>query len=58
MAQYVFICPKCETETVIVSGINDATPEPACETCEVKLERKFGIQTIRFMGSGWGKDKN
>jgi putative FmdB family regulatory protein len=58
MPVYLFMCSNCEIETVVTADINDATPKPECKSCQIPLDRKFGLQTIRFMGSGWGKDKN
>ncbi len=56
MATYLFICSNCEVTKQVVAEITDEVKAPHCGLCELEMERKFGIQTIRFIGSGWGKD--
>jgi predicted nucleic acid-binding Zn ribbon protein len=56
MATYLFICSNCGVTKQVVAEITETVPTPFCGLCELDMERKFGIQTIRFVGDGWGKD--
>lgn len=56
MATYLFICSNCGVTKQVVADITDEVKAPYCGLCELDMERKFGIQTIRFIGGGWGKD--
>jgi putative FmdB family regulatory protein len=56
MATYQFICSNCGVTKEVVADINEQVPTPYCGVCELDMERKFGLQTIRFIGGGWGKD--
>jgi putative FmdB family regulatory protein len=56
MPTYIYICTKCEATKEIVADITEDVPKPHCALCELEMERKFGLQTIRFIGGGWGKD--
>jgi len=56
MATYQFICSNCEVTKDVVADITEQPVTPECEQCKVEMQRKFGLQTIRFIGNGWGKD--
>jgi putative FmdB family regulatory protein len=56
MPNYVFYCDNCDAEKSITVQINDEIEPPYCNNCEQDMTRQFGIQTIRFIGGGWGKD--
>ena len=56
MPNYVFYCNNCNKEKSVVIQISQELETPYCHDCEQDMIRKFGIQNIRFNGSGWGKD--
>lgn len=56
MPTYLYICSNCGVTEQIVAEITEEVQTPYCGLCELDMERKFGIQTIRFVGGGWGKD--
>ena len=56
MPTYLFMCSNCGTTKQIVAEITEEVPTQYCGLCELDMERKFGLQTIRFIGGGWGKD--
>ena len=56
MATYQFICSNCEVTKDVVADITEKPVSPKCEKCDVEMQRKYGLQTIRFIGNGWGKD--
>jgi predicted nucleic acid-binding Zn ribbon protein len=56
MPTYLYICSNCEVTKQIFADLNEEVKVPYCEICELNMVRRFGIQTIRFNGGGWGKD--
>jgi putative FmdB family regulatory protein len=56
MPSYNFECLDCKTTETLVATLNEELNIPKCPECNEDMVRKFGIQTIRFMGNGWGKD--
>jgi putative FmdB family regulatory protein len=56
MPNYVFYCNNCDAEKSITVQITEQIETPYCHDCEQDMIRQFGIQTIRFIGGGWGKD--
>lgn len=56
MPTYKYQCPKCSQIEVAVRQINDKDVAPQCPICDIQMIRQYGIQTIRFIGGGWGKD--
>ena len=56
MATYQFICSNCEITKEVTAEINEQLEAPACSECKETMVRRFGLQTIRFIGNGWGKD--
>jgi putative FmdB family regulatory protein len=56
MPTYNFICSNCGRTEQVFAEMTEEVPKPYCELCELDMERKFGLQTIRFVGGGWGKD--
>jgi putative FmdB family regulatory protein len=56
MPNYVFYCDNCDAEKSITVQISEEIEAPYCNNCEQDMTRQFGIQTIRFIGSGWAKN--
>jgi predicted nucleic acid-binding Zn ribbon protein len=56
MPSYLFMCSNCGITQQVISDLNSEPEAPFCGLCELVMERKFGIQNIRFNGTGWGKD--
>jgi predicted nucleic acid-binding Zn ribbon protein len=56
MPTYLYICSNCGVTKQIVAELNEEIKVPYCGLCELDMVRRFGIQTIRFNGGGWGKD--
>lgn len=56
MPTYLFMCSNCGTTKQIVADITEEVPTAYCGICELDMERKFGVGSIRFNGGGWGKD--
>jgi len=56
MPTYLYICSNCGVTQQIIAEITEEVQTPFCGICAVDMESKNGIQTIRFVGGGWGKD--
>ena len=56
MPTYLYVCSNCGVTQQVVADLNTEPEAPTCGVCELVMERKFGIQHIRFNGGGWGKD--
>jgi len=56
MPSYNFVCPECGATFIVVQALSADIPKPKCKVCKIELIRVFGIQTIKFNGTGWGKD--
>jgi putative FmdB family regulatory protein len=56
MPTYYFECLDCKTTETLVLSITEEIKPTSCPECKTEMVRKFGIQTIRFNGGGWGKD--
>ena len=58
MPTYKFICPKCEATFTVIQPLNENIPDPICKVCRLIMNRVFGVSSVQFKGSGWGRDKN
>jgi putative FmdB family regulatory protein len=56
MPAYKYQCVDCNQIEVMVFEINEKHTIPLCPKCDKPMVRLFGLQTIRFVGGGWGKD--
>ena len=56
MPTYQFYCDNCDAEKQATFLITEEIEPPYCNNCEQDMVRQYGIQTIRFIGGGWGKD--
>lgn len=56
MPTYLYVCSNCGATENVVAEITEEVKAPYCGVCELDLVRQFGVQTIRFIGGGWGKD--
>jgi putative FmdB family regulatory protein len=56
MPAYKYQCVDCNEIEVMVFEINETHTPPLCLKCNKEMVRLFGLQTIRFVGGGWGKD--
>jgi putative FmdB family regulatory protein len=56
MPTYKYHCVDCSESKIMIFEINAEHTIPLCPKCEKPMVRLFGLQTIRFIGSGWGKD--
>ena len=56
MPAYKYQCVDCNEIEVMVFEINETHTPPLCLKCNKEMVRLFGLQTIRFIGGGWGKD--
>ena len=56
MPAYKYQCTDCNEIEVITFQLNEVHKIPLCPKCHKEMVRLFGLQTIRFIGGGWGKD--
>lgn len=56
MPTYEYQCSTCDTTITQVKDLSQANTNPVCVNCQKEMERVFGLQTIIFKGTGWGKD--
>jgi len=55
MATYDYKCLLCDLVASINHSVND-TPLVECQLCGEKMRKLFTPPTVKFKGSGWGKD--
>jgi putative FmdB family regulatory protein len=56
MPAYKYQCTDCNEIEVMVYELHEVHTAPLCPKCDKEMVRLFGLQTIRFIGGGWGKD--
>ena len=56
MPVYQYKCDPCNTETSLTVTLQENNQNPLCEKCTKPMVRIWGLQTIIFKGTGWGKD--
>jgi len=55
MATYDYKCLLCDLVATINHAV-DKTPLVECQLCGEKMSKLFTAPTVKFKGSGWGKD--
>jgi putative FmdB family regulatory protein len=55
MATYDYKCAMCDLVAPITHSVNE-TPLVECQLCGKKMRKLFTAPTVKFKGSGWGKD--
>ena len=58
MPTYSYTCPKCDLVQTETFSINIELPIPTCPNCKEPMQRVFGVASVQFKGTGWGRDKN
>jgi len=58
MPTYNFICSACGATFTVIQPLSELIPEPKCNVCGIVMDRVFGVASVQFKGTGWGKDKN
>ena len=58
MPTYSYKCSKCDESASETLSIQEVAITPSCSKCDIPMNRVFGVASIQFKGSGWGRDKN
>ena len=58
MPTYNFICSTCGAGFTVIQPLSENIPQPKCKVCGIVMDRVFGVASVQFKGTGWGKDKN
>jgi putative FmdB family regulatory protein len=53
MPIYQYQCTDCTETSDVVRGINENTPDPICNKCNVTLKRVYSNIGVAFKGSGF-----
>lgn len=53
MPTYDYKCKDCLYTASITTGIDKEIQIPICAKCKIELVRNYGIQSVRFKGSGF-----
>jgi len=56
MPTYFYVCSNCEETKEVKAEIKNQPEAPNCNKCKELMVRRYGLQTVRFVGGGWGKD--
>ena len=56
MPAYKYQCTDYNEIEVMIFELHEKHKIPLCPKCDKEMVRLFGLQTIRFIGGGWGKD--
>ena len=56
MPVYQYKCESCNLQISITETIKENNKTPLCVKCTKSMVRVWGLQTIIFKGTGWGKD--
>lgn len=53
MADYLYSCDKCGTNTTVTKSMKDASRDEACPKCGGKLARIYTTTSLKFIGAGF-----